>query len=75
MHQIELEEFKVKYNIIPLLANIHNALAEINVRGDDAIRMAEVLQSIRSFVAQVQNAQNTATTPEMVQGELDNSNE
>lgn len=51
----------MEYNFISLLANIHNALAEISVRGDDAIRMAEVLQSIRSFVAQAQSTSTTST--------------
>lgn len=41
-------------DILPLLVDIHNRLAEINVHGDDTIRMAEVLQKCRSIVFQAQ---------------------
>lgn len=41
-------------DIVPELVEIHNRLAEINVHGDDTIRMAEVLQRCRSIVFQAQ---------------------
>lgn len=33
-----------------LIASIHNKLFDINVKGDDVFRMAEVLQLCRSIV-------------------------
>lgn len=41
-------------DIMPVLVDIHNQLTEINVRGDDAIRMAEVLQKCRAIVFKAQ---------------------
>lgn len=35
------------------IAEIHNRLTEISVRGDDAIRMAEVLRMCRSLVTKI----------------------
>lgn len=35
------------------IAMIHNKIAEISVRGDDAIRVAEVLTECRKVVAQI----------------------
>ena len=51
---IEWEEFMEVKDILPMLVDIHNRLAEINVHGDDTIRMAEVLQKCRSIVFQAQ---------------------
>ena len=42
--------------MVSLIADIHNKLVEISVRGDDAIRMAEVLQKCRAAVYQMQNS-------------------
>lgn len=36
------------------LVDIHNNLTEINVRGDDAIRMAEILRKCRGIVFTLQ---------------------
>ena len=33
-----------------IIANIHNRLIEVNVRGEDVLRMAEVLQICRNTV-------------------------
>jgi len=41
---------------LSFIADIHNKLTEISVRGDDAIRMAEVLQSCRALVYGLQNS-------------------
>ena len=41
-------------DILSGIVEIHNRLAEINVHGDDTIRMAEVLQRCRSIVFQMQ---------------------
>lgn len=41
-------------DIMPVLVEIHNQLTEISVRGDDAIRMAEILQKCRAIVFKVQ---------------------
>lgn len=35
---------------ITVIADIHNRLAEISVRGDDAIRMGEILTRCRGLV-------------------------
>lgn len=48
-------------DIVPELVEIHNRLAEINVRGDDTIRMAEVLQRCRSIVFQAQKELESGT--------------
>lgn len=40
-----------KKEFLQLVIELHNRLVEINVRGDDAIRMAEVLQCCRAFVS------------------------
>lgn len=37
-------------SIATYIANIHNTLSEISVRGDDVIRMANVLQTCRKLV-------------------------
>lgn len=37
------------------LADIHNRLSDISVCGDGAIRMGDVLRSIRAMVAQLQS--------------------
>lgn len=47
---------------IPVLIDIHNRLAEINVRGDDAIRMAEVLQKCRAIIFEAQKELENAST-------------
>lgn len=49
-------------DIMPVLVDIHNRLTEINVRGDDAIRMAEVLQKCRAIVFQAQKEMEEAGT-------------
>lgn len=36
-----------------IIANIHNRLLDINVRGEDVLRMAEVIQMCRSTVAAI----------------------
>lgn len=41
--------------ILAALVDIHNTLTEINVHGDDTIRMAGVLQKCRSIIIQSQN--------------------
>lgn len=33
------------------IANYHNILSEVSVRGEDAIRMADVLRSMRQLAA------------------------
>ena len=40
------------------VANIHNALSEISVKGEDVIRMAGVLQACRDLVQNILNEQN-----------------
>lgn len=40
--------------LMPALVDIHNRLIEINVHGDDVIRMADVLQKCRALVFQMQ---------------------
>lgn len=37
------------------IAAIHNKMAEINVRGDDTLRMAEALTRCRTLVANLAN--------------------
>ena len=37
------------------IAAIHNKMAEINVRGDDTLRMAEALTRCRALVANLAN--------------------
>lgn len=49
-------------DIMPVLVEIHNQLTEINVRGDDAIRMAEVLQKCRAVVFKAQKELGEAST-------------
>ena len=41
--------------ILTVVANVHNRLAEISVRGDDAIRMAEVLNTCRTLAKKIQD--------------------
>lgn len=41
-------------DFLSVMVDIHNNLAEISVRGDDAIRMAEILQKCRAVVFKVQ---------------------
>lgn len=40
-------------DILPTLVDIHNKIAEINVRGDDTIRMAGALQKLRALIIQL----------------------
>lgn len=40
--------------IMSALVDIHNSLAEISVRGDDAIRMADVIKKCRGIVFTMQ---------------------
>ena len=42
-------------DILVEIAAIHNKMAEINVRGDDTLRMAEVLTRCRALVANLAN--------------------
>lgn len=44
------------------VAMVHNKIADISVRGDDAIRVAEVLTECRRMVAQL--GQNTQPAEE-----------
>ena len=39
--------------ILRQLTQAHNAAAQINVRGDDAIRMAQVLSMLRGLIAEL----------------------
>lgn len=48
-------------DIMAALVDIHNRLVEINVHGDDAIRMAEVLQKCRAIVFQAQKEPEAST--------------
>lgn len=41
--------------ILTVIANVHNRLTEISVRGDDAIRMAEVLNICRTLARNIQD--------------------
>lgn len=41
--------------ILSVMVDMHNRLTEISVKGDDAIRMAEILQKSRACVFQLQN--------------------
>ena len=41
--------------ILAEVAQIHNRLAEISVRGDDAIRLGEVLTRCRNLAQQLSN--------------------
>ena len=43
--------------IVAVLVDIHNNLTEISVRGDDTIRMADVLQKCRAVVFRLQSGQ------------------
>ena len=45
-------------DIIPVLADIHNRLVEVSVRGDDTIRMAEILQKLRAIIFQSSKEEN-----------------
>lgn len=47
--------------IASTVANIHNALAEISVKGDDVLRMAGVLSACRELVQNIMNEQNKQT--------------
>lgn len=42
-------------DIMQALIDVHNGLAEISVRGDDVIRMANAIQRCRSIIFQMQN--------------------
>ena len=44
--------------IISNIALIHNKLAEISVRGDDVLRMADALQTCRNLVAVLSQAEH-----------------
>ena len=44
--------------IISVIADIHNDLSEISVRGDDTIRMAGVIQKCRNIVFAMQKELN-----------------
>lgn len=44
-------------DILAVMVDIHNRLTEISVKGDDVIRMAEILQKCRAYVFQLQNGQ------------------
>lgn len=39
--------------LLPQLADIHNRLTEISVRGDDTIRMGSILQRLRTIVSSI----------------------
>lgn len=43
-------------DILNAVAMIHNGLMDINVRGDDAIRMGEIIKRCRALVVQLQNS-------------------
>lgn len=51
-------------DVVSVLADIHNRLVDISVRGDDAIRMADVLQKCRAVVIQAQNELNNKSEDE-----------
>lgn len=42
--------------LLTRLAEVHNRLTEISVRGEDTIRMANVLQEMRSIVMSINEA-------------------
>lgn len=42
--------------IMALLAGLHNSLSQISVRGDDVIRMAQTLQTLRQAILQIQES-------------------
>lgn len=48
--------------ILTMLIDIHNRLIEINVHGDDTIRMADVLQKCRAIVFQMQKESESEDT-------------
>ena len=51
-----MEDCNLKLKDIQMeIAAIHNKMAEINVRGDDTLRMAEVLTRCRALVANLAN--------------------
>ena len=41
-------------DMIAALVDIHNTLVDVNVHGDDTIRMAGVLQKCRAIILQAQ---------------------
>lgn len=47
--------------IISNIALIHNKLAEISVRGDDVLRMADALQTCRNLVAVLSQVEHDAS--------------
>lgn len=42
-------------DFMAIVADIHNGLSEISVRGEDAIRMAGIIQKCRSIVLSLQD--------------------
>ena len=46
--------------LLPALAEIHNRLTEISVRGDDTLRMADALQRLRALVLKMRDEANAA---------------
>lgn len=57
-----------KTEILSAIADIHNRLVEVNVKGDDAIRMADILRKCRSLAYQLQQDLKE-TTPNEVMNE------
>ena len=47
-------------NTVAQIATIHNMLAEISVKGDDTIRMAQALQMCRMLVERLNTAEETS---------------
>lgn len=43
-----------KMEVLSAIADIHNRLVEVHVKGDDAIRMADILKACRSVVYHLQ---------------------
>ena len=50
-----MNEKKMIESFASILANIHNNLVEISVKGEDAIRMAEVIRYIRNAVNELRS--------------------
>lgn len=48
-----MDEKQMKESFASVLAEIHNNLVEISVKGEDAIKMADVIRYIRNMVVEL----------------------